>query len=223
MRHFSVMQLKRGFSVQAEKEYYSRPPVVFPGYRGLLPYLKLLHPNPEVLFAGKRVLDIGAGECVYTGLIANELGAARVVALDLMRDRMLPAKQSLPPLSVGFVQGSCYNLPFQNQSFDVVFGDLVLHHLPGLAAVISEVRRVLRKPGCYVGLEPNFFNPAQIISRFFERGSDNEYALWPSLVRKEFRHCGFEDVEVRYVWRRLPSLHNPLLSSSVAISARVLA
>jgi malonyl-CoA O-methyltransferase len=147
----------------------------------------MLHPTPSVLFEGKSVLDIGAGECAYTALIADELGASPVVALDLMYDRMLPAKQSLPASSVAFVQGSCYELPFRDASFDVVFGDLVLHHLPGLSSVIAEVRRVLRRPGWYVGLEPNFFNPVGTFLSFLRGHSANEYLLWPSLIRKEFR------------------------------------
>lgn len=209
------------FSISDELRYYASLPASYRGHEGLLPYLKLLDPHPQELFAAKRVLDIGAGECAYTGLIAEELGAKHVVALDLIRERMLPAKASIRARDLAFVQGSCYQLPFPEGSFDVVFGDLVLHHLPNLRVVVSEIRRVLRPTGLYLGLEPNFENPFQSLIFFLRENSRNEHRLMARTVNWTFRDCEFSAVEVRYVWRRFPWVHHHLVTSEIAILARV--
>ncbi len=209
------------FSVSQERRYYASLPASYRGHEGLLPYLELLDPHPEKLFAAKRVLDIGAGECAYTGLIAEQLGAKHVVALDLIRARMLPAKGSIRARNLAFVQGNCYELPFPEESFDVVFGDLVLHHLPNLRVVVSEIRRVLKPTGLYLGLEPNFENPLQSLFFFIRGNSRNEHRLMPRTVYRVFRDGAFSTVEVRYVWRRFPWLHHHLVTSEVAILARV--
>jgi len=210
-----------GFSIEGERRYYRSAPATYPGYKRLLPYLRLLDPQPVELFAGKKVLDIGAGECAYTGLIASEFRPLRVVALELIRERMLPAKRFLPSETLAFVQGSCYELPFADASFDLVFGDLILHHLPNLRAVVRGIRRVLRRDGSYVGLEPNFLNPLQAVLHLLGGHSDNEYQLRPSSIREVFCDCGFRTVDIRHVWVKFPSLRNRLLTSSVAIHARV--
>ncbi len=212
---------QQGFSISDERRHYASPPGSYPGYGGLLSYLKLIRPDPARLFAGSRILDIGAGECAYTGLIAEELGAAHVVALELIRERMLPAKISLRARNLAFVQGSCYQLPFPNGSFEVVFGNLILHHLPNLGDVVSEIRRVLKPTGRYLGLEPNFYNPIQSLLFSLRRTSRNEYQLSPRNIREVFHECGFSTMEVRYVWCRLPWLHNPYVTSEVAILAGV--
>lgn len=43
------------------------------------------------------------------------------------------------------------NLPFENESFDVVIMDAVLEHIPNVSAAFSEVGRILKKDGVFVG------------------------------------------------------------------------
>jgi len=209
----------RQFSYQDELSYYAQPPERYPGYDRLLPYLKLLHADPGRLFASKRILDLGAGECAFTGLIAEQLQPAAIVALELIRSRMIPAKRFLRSDRLHFVQGSCYELPFPDGYFDLVFGDLVLHHLPRLPLAVSEIRRVLTPGGSYVGLEPNFLNPVRLALSVWGGGSRNEHVLWPRVIRGAFRAQGFGSVEIGYVWHRFPKLRNSLLASEMAIRA----
>ena len=46
------------------------------------------------------------------------------------------------------------NLPFENDSYDIVFGVDILHHLNSPVVALNEVSRVLRKGGLAVFIEP---------------------------------------------------------------------
>lgn len=210
----------RHFSLADERKYYDQAPQKYRGHDHLLPYVSLLDCNVTKAFKSARVLEIGAGECVFSGFIGANFQPARMVAMELFRDRMLPAKQSLKFPHLSFIQGDCFHLPFADRSFDTVVGNLVLHHLPDLRAALSEVRRVLAPNGQYIGIEPNFCNGAQALAELFQRRSRNEYLLFPWAVHAAFSHCGFGDVRVRGAWARFPGLRSILLTSSVSISCR---
>ena len=79
------------FSYEAEKKYYSQGwPKEAQPYLHLERYLRCWM-DPSEIFAGKRVLDVGAGEMTYTRLIADRFEPKQIVACELFRERMLPA------------------------------------------------------------------------------------------------------------------------------------
>ena len=96
-----------------------------------------------------RALEIGAG----TGYFTLNLLRAGVIARG-GRDRHLAghardAVRRRPTrlgLDVRAIRCEADRLPFPDESFDLVFGHAVLHHLPDLEAAFAEFRRVL-KPG----------------------------------------------------------------------------
>jgi ubiquinone/menaquinone biosynthesis C-methylase UbiE len=53
----------------------------------------------------------------------------------------------------GYVCCDSTKLPFRDQSFGLVFGSAVLHHLERPSFACEEIKRVLRMRGKYVGLE----------------------------------------------------------------------
>src|SRR5438034_8232419 len=62
------------FSKELEEGYYSKNwPKEAVRYSHLEPYLRCWL-DPEAVFKGKTVLDIGAGEATYTRLIADRFG-----------------------------------------------------------------------------------------------------------------------------------------------------
>jgi SAM-dependent methyltransferase len=84
---------------------------------------------------GVRFASAGAN---YTGIDFSE------VALDLARRQF-----ELNGLLGQFIQVSLPNLPFADDSFDLVYSFGVLHHIPETDAGIAEIYRVLR-PGGHV-------------------------------------------------------------------------
>lgn len=211
-----AMQSK-SFSYESEKQYYSRAlPAEAKPYLPLEPYLRCWL-DPVAVFKGKRVLDIGAGECMYSRLIADRFEPAEIVACELFAARMSHANRANRNATLKFVGGDCRRLPFRNGSFDVVFGSLVLHQLPCLENVLGEVRRVLADNGCYIGIEPNPWYVVHVYRYLLGSHSRNQYLLRRSHLRA-FNRAGFT-VAVRYFYAKLPLIHNRLLATCMGIIA----
>ncbi len=94
-------------------------------------------------------LEIGAGTG-YFSLNLLQLGAIeRLTATDIspgMLDRLSATARGLG-LEVETVPTEAEELPFNDESFDLVFGHAVLHHIPDLDRAFAEFRRVLRPGG----------------------------------------------------------------------------
>jgi ubiquinone/menaquinone biosynthesis C-methylase UbiE len=94
-------------------------------------------------------LEIGAGTG-YFSLNLAQLGVIeRPVASDISAGMLatLGATAERLGLSVRTVQTEAEELPFDDASFDLVFGHAVLHHVPDLGRAFSEFHRVLRPGG----------------------------------------------------------------------------
>jgi ubiquinone/menaquinone biosynthesis C-methylase UbiE len=94
-------------------------------------------------------LEIGAGTG-YFGLNLLQLGLfERLTSTDIsqgMLDQLGTTAAQLE-LDVETVQADAEELPFEDESFDLVFGHAVLHHVPDLPRALAEFRRVLRPGG----------------------------------------------------------------------------
>lgn len=105
----------------------------------------------EVLPFG-RVLELGAG----TGFFSLNLKLAGLVedvhVSDLSPGMVEAAKQNAQRL--GFtIEGQvadAESLPYEDDSFDLVVGHAVIHHIPDVDAALREVLRVLRPGGRFV-------------------------------------------------------------------------
>ena len=96
----------------------------------------------------KTVLDLGAATGSATALLRKRFGGAHIVSLDLSRNMLRQRKHRRLWFSrTSSVQADAQRLPFANQSFDVVFANLLLPWVNDPAAVLAEVSRVLRKGG----------------------------------------------------------------------------
>jgi len=97
-------------------------------------------------------LEIGSGTG-YFSLNLLQLGAIeRLTATDIspgMLQRMAHTAEGLG-LEVETVRTEAETLPFKDESFDLVFGHAVLHHIPDLNRAFAEFRRVLRPGGAIV-------------------------------------------------------------------------
>ena len=210
----------RLFSHELEKRYYSKEwPTKVKPYLHLEPYLRCWM-NPDEVFGGKKILDIGAGECEYSRLIVDKYNPKEIIACDLFEERMQLAKTENKNPKLKFVTGDVFDLPFETNSFDVVFGSLVLHQLPNLGDVVGEVNRVLKPKGVYVGFEPNPFNMIILFRHFFKKHSSNQYLFWPWLAKDAFNTADF-DVKICYFYAKVPWVKNQFLGTCIGIIANL--
>ncbi|HUB99789.1 MAG TPA: class I SAM-dependent methyltransferase [Solirubrobacterales bacterium] len=95
-------------------------------------------------------LEIGSGTG-YFSLNLVQLGVIeRLTATDIsagMLKRLAATAAALGLDDVTTVTTEAEQLPFDDQSFDLVFGHAVLHHIPDLDRAFAEFRRVLRPGG----------------------------------------------------------------------------
>jgi len=108
---------------------------------------KALGRSPEGSFGD--TLEIGAGTG-YFSLNLLQLGTIeRATATDISPGMLatLSATAARLGLEVETVRTEAERLPFADETFDLVFGHAVLHHIPDLARAFAEFHRVLRPGG----------------------------------------------------------------------------
>ncbi|UCG23679.1 MAG: methyltransferase domain-containing protein [Chloroflexota bacterium] len=96
--------------------------------------------------AGDRVLDVGCG----TGILAREAvvrvgSTGSVTGLDLNEGMLAVARRTRP--DVDWRLGDAQELPFDDESFDVVVSQFALMYFPDRVAALKEMKRVLAPEG----------------------------------------------------------------------------
>lgn len=112
---------------------------------------------------GKVVLDYGCGDGESTAqLLAH--GARHVHGVDLSETAVAQAR-ARGLANASFQAADAHRLPWPAQSFDVVVGRAILHHLD-LPAATRELVRVLRPGGELFFVEPLYHNPLAAVFRW---------------------------------------------------------
>ncbi|HZK16321.1 MAG TPA: methyltransferase domain-containing protein [Solirubrobacterales bacterium] len=94
-------------------------------------------------------LEIGSGTGYFSLNLAQMGVIERLTATDIspgMLDRLSTTATELG-LDAETAVTEAEELPFEDESFDLVFGHAVLHHIPDLERAFAEFRRVLRPGG----------------------------------------------------------------------------
>lgn len=105
------------------------------------------------------VLDAGCGEGTLSILMAQQ--GAKVTGIDYSTPNIDAAKEYAKNLpsdeAPAFDTGDSANLPFADNSFDIVVSNHVLEHLPDFSQGVREIKRVTRKTA--VIAVPTCINP----------------------------------------------------------------
>lgn len=217
------MKIDKTFNPRDEIDFYGSSPN-YPPSLAQLDFLEgdMRHWVPDFpsIFAGKKILDLGAGTAPVGTLISQRFSPSSVVSLELVFHRLRSATiwmDQLPLLNLAC--GDIFRLPFQNKTFDIVIANSVLHHLGGVDQAILEIARVLHPDGLYIGREPNFDNP--LVRLYFSKyisHSPNEYPLRSREIINAFNLAGCR-CEMDFFCRRLPILKHPILSIAMSVRA----
>jgi ubiquinone/menaquinone biosynthesis C-methylase UbiE len=94
-------------------------------------------------------LEIGAGTGYFSLNLLQSGVIERATATDISAGMLETLRNNAKELRVPVqtVPTEAEHLPFDDESFDLVFGHAVLHHIPDLAEGFAEFRRVLRPGG----------------------------------------------------------------------------
>jgi ubiquinone/menaquinone biosynthesis C-methylase UbiE len=131
-----------------------------------------------------RSLEIGAG----TGYFSLNLLQAGVVGEITCTDispgmiKTLAANADRLGLPVRAARADAESLPFADESFDLVLGHAVLHHLPDVQAAFAEFHRVLR-PGGQIVFAGEPSRTGDRLASIPKRGARLFAPLWRGLLR----------------------------------------
>lgn len=103
---------------------------------------------------GKRVLDIACGEGYGSKLMKN-WGAASVVGVDTSEEALTVANNYFSGEGISFLNHTAEELPFENDSFDVVVSFETVEHLDHPENFLREVARVVKFDGVVLISCPN--------------------------------------------------------------------
>jgi SAM-dependent methyltransferase len=169
----------------------------------------------DAIGRGRDVLDLG---CRSGALTRHYLEGNRVVGVDVDRAALAKAEEAGIEPVVADVEEP---LPLESETFDAVVAGELLEHLRFPHALVSEVHRVLRPGGVFVGSVPNAF---RIQNRFrFLRGLQPErdpthlHMFTSAQLRALLRE--FSSVRITPVGGRYRPLHPRLLAQDIVFSA----
>jgi SAM-dependent methyltransferase len=166
---------------------------------------------------GERVVDLGCGAGRFLAALAD--AGARPVGVEIAAEALERARENAPGAELALVEPDG-SLPLAHGSVDLVWCSEVLEHVPDVAHLLLEVRRVLAPGGRLLATVPfhgrlqaaaialarfdAHFDPLGQHVRFFTRRS----------LAATLAHAGFEDVDVR-PWGGMPPLRRGFVARAV--------
>lgn len=162
------------------------------------------------LNSNHKVLDVGSGVGGASRFLASEFGC-QVVGLDLSDDYCWVAQSFANRLGlaskVSFLQGSALEMPFDDNSFDVVWTQHASMNIPDKPKFYSEIARVVRPNGYFAmydilaGPESPLYFPVP-----WAKDSSISFLTTPDKLRELFEAVGLQIIswqdtsEIGRVW-----------------------
>ena len=176
------------------------------------------------LTPGSTVLDLGGGRrCVYAGALAAD-HELRLVAVDISAEE-LAANQDVSETRVANVAA---DLPFPDQSVDLILSRALLEHIDGVPNAVQNMARVLKPGGRALHFLPSRYSLFAMAARLlpFERLLSLLHAVnrdsrgqvefdvfydhcHPEAIEGLFMQAGFRDVSVEVCWAQ-PGYFEPV-------------
>ena len=142
------------------------------------------------LKTGDNILDVacGNGRLIHMLSQKEEINA---YGIDLSEEMIKTAKRNHP--NINFVVGNSENLPFEENSFDLITVSCAFHHFEKPAIFMKEAYRILKKGGILLIAEPIWYFPirniANLIFPFLKTGDVRIYSqkeLQDFLIKNHF-------------------------------------
>lgn len=130
-----------------------------PGYKNL-GWVRAPGPLDKIvelacLKGGETIVDAGTGSQVVMDRMATallELGGGQVIGFDISM-QMLRDREGVLPKNADILLADSYNMPFRQDSVDVLTIRQVLHNLSDIEPVVAQGRNILKPGGRFIGVE----------------------------------------------------------------------
>ena len=172
-------------------------------------HFEKLHHLPRLIdfaaYRGKRVLDVGCG--AGTDLARFARGGALVTGVDISSSAIELARKNFEQqgLQADLRVADGESLPFESETFDLVFAHGVIQYTPDTQKVVDECRRVLRPGGGAIFQVYNRISWLNVLSKLMKVPLEHEDApVLKKFTAAEFRALlrGFSNVWM--TWERFP-------------------
>jgi ubiquinone/menaquinone biosynthesis C-methylase UbiE len=165
------------------------------GLEGTKEMLALCQMGPD-----KSLLNVGSGSGSTNIYIAETYGV-RSVGVDI-KDNMVASAQARAERRgvadlVEYKQASATDLPFEDNTFDIVISESVNVFIPDRAGAVAEYKRVV-KPGGYIGLNEAILDrePSPELAGMLDELVGHEL-LPPTIWEDLLKEAGFIDVRTK--------------------------
>jgi ubiquinone/menaquinone biosynthesis C-methylase UbiE len=145
-----------------------------------------------------EILDFGCGDGYYIEKVIK-FNPKKITGIDISEVAINDANKNAKDLglNVEYKVDNCEKTSFENNSFDIVYGTGILHHLQ-IDKCLDEINRVLKSNGNLLFIEPLGTNPLINLYRKFtpKSRSIDEHPL----LNKDFKYINkkFTNVKIKY-------------------------
>jgi ubiquinone/menaquinone biosynthesis C-methylase UbiE len=144
----------------------------------------------------ESLLDVGCGTGKVLSLILDKFNA-KVSGIDLSEGMIQKAKELLGE-SANLKVGDSENLPWADNTFDVVTCSASFHHYPNPEVVLKEMKRILKPDGRVIIADPWCPDPLRILINLLlpiiNSGDVKIYS--GNEMTKMFENCGYASINV---------------------------
>ena len=152
----------------------------------------------EINAKNSEILDYGCG----IGTLIEKLikfKPKKIVGIDISEVSINKAKERIKELKgkVDFYVDNCEKTQFDNNSFDIVYGSGILHHLK-IDECLNEIHRILRPNGSLLFIEPLGTNP---IINFYRKLTPKSRSVDEHpFMNKDFKYIDnkFINMKIKY-------------------------
>ena len=145
-----------------------------------------------------EVLDYGCGAGSFVEKVIK-FKPKKIVGIDISEISINKAKERAKELkiNVNFIVDNCEKTQFPDNSFDIVYGSGILHHLQ-IDKCLDEIYRILKSKGNLLFIEPLGTNP---LINFYRKLTPKSRSIDEHpLIEKDFDYINnkFSEIEIKY-------------------------
>ena len=167
-------------------------------YKALYDLYKKFYEFLDKNCQGKTVLDYGCGVGAITEKIAKK-NPSKIIGADISDVSINKARENAKKLGLDIIYKveNCENSSFQSETFDIIYGTGILHHLK-LDDSAREINRLLKRNGKMIFIEPLGTNPIINLYRKFTPNSRSKDEH--PFTKKDFKFLKevYSEVSIKY-------------------------